>query len=61
MRNTGAENALREMRLLCDASDAPACSFVESEVKANRHRDQLDQFVAAVRIASSASSASAAA
>jgi flavodoxin len=57
MGGFGAENALHEMKLLCDANDAPTCSFVEREVKANQYQSKLQQFVAAVRLASASGSA----
>jgi flavodoxin len=61
MGGRGGEDALREMKLLCESPEAASAAFVESEIKAGRHRQQLEQFVAGLkRTAAIASRASAA-
>lgn len=47
----GADDVLRDLRLLCRAPDAPSCAFLEREVRAGRHVEPLDAFVAALKAA----------
>jgi hypothetical protein len=56
MRGQGAEDTLRDMKLLCRASDASTCSFIEHEVKTGRHRPNLERFVASLKVSGATSS-----
>jgi menaquinone-dependent protoporphyrinogen IX oxidase len=44
MRGSGADDALREMRFLCRADDAPSCSFTDAEVNSQRYAHKLMDF-----------------
>lgn len=49
MGGAGAEATLQEIRALCGDERAPICAFTEREVKAGRHRPQLDEFASVLK------------
>ena len=48
MGGQGGDDVLRELRLLCDAPDAPSCVFLQREVATGKHLEPLDAFAAAL-------------